>query len=65
MREADVELAFPVRIGTRCWIGAGAIICPGVTIGEYSIVGASSVVTRDIPARVMAAGTPCRVIREL
>lgn len=65
LREQDVELAFPVRIGARCWIGAGAIVCPGVTIGEHAIVGAGSVVTRDIPARVMAAGAPARVIREL
>ncbi len=65
LRAADIELAFPVRLGTRCWIGAGAIICPGVTVGDHSIVGAGSVVNRDIPDRVMAAGNPCRVIREL
>jgi len=65
LRAADVELAFPVRLGNRCWVGAGAIICPGVTVGEHSIVGAGSVVNRDVPDRVMAAGNPCRVIREL
>jgi maltose O-acetyltransferase len=65
LRAADVELAAPVRIGARTWIGAGTIVCPGVTIGEHSIVGAGSVVVRDVPERVMAAGNPCRVIREL
>jgi len=59
------ELASPVTIGDNVWIGGGAIICPGVTIGENSTIGAGSVVTCDIPANVVAAGNPCRVIREL
>ncbi|MBE6380656.1 MAG: acyltransferase [Lentisphaerae bacterium] len=53
----------PVKIGSRTWIGAGAIICPGVTIGENSIIGAGAVVTKDIPANSLAAGVPARVIR--
>ncbi len=54
-----------VIIGNCCWIGAGAILCPGVTVGENSVIGAGSVVVRDIPANVVAAGNPCRVIREI
>lgn len=55
----------PVTIGKNCWIGANATICPGVTIGDNSVVGAGSVVTKDIPANVIAAGNPCKVIREI
>src|SRR5205085_12113858 len=59
------EFAKPIEIGSDVWIGGGAIICPGVKIGSRSVIGAGSVVTRDIPARVFAAGNPCRVIREI
>jgi len=59
------EFGKPVNIGSDVWIGGGAIICPGVTIGDKTIIGAGSVVTRDIPAGVVAAGNPCRVIREV
>lgn len=55
----------PVHIGDDCWIGGGAIICPGVTIGPRSIIGAGAVVTRDIPADSLAVGSPARVIRTL
>ena len=65
LRQAHVELARPVTIGENCWIGAGAILCPGVSVGDHSVVGAGSVVTRDVPSRVVAAGNPCRVIRRL
>jgi maltose O-acetyltransferase len=65
LRAAGVELSRPVRIGANCWIGAGTIVCPGVTVGDDAIVGAGSVVVADVPPRVMAAGNPCRVIREL
>lgn len=57
--------AAPVKIADNCWIGAGAVICPGVTIGENSVIGAGSVVTHDIPANSVAAGNPCRVIRPI
>ena len=57
--------AKPVAIGNDCWFGANVVVCPGVTIGENSVVGAGSVVTRDIPANVVAVGNPARVIREL
>jgi maltose O-acetyltransferase len=59
------EFAKPIAIGSDVWVGGGAIICPGVTIGSRAVIGAGSVVTRDIPAGVFAAGNPCRVIREI
>lgn len=59
------EFGKPVEIGSDVWIGGGAILCPGVVIGDKSVIGAGSVVTRDIPAGVFAAGNPCRVIRTL
>ena len=54
-----------VHIGRRVWIGAGVIVLPGVTIGDNSVIGAGSVVTRDIPENVVAVGNPCRVMREI
>ena len=59
------EFAKPIAIGSDVWVGGGAIICPGVTIGSRTVIGAGSVVTRDIPDGVMAVGNPCRVIRQL
>lgn len=59
------EFAKPIEIGSDVWVGGGAILCPGVRVGSRSVVGAGSVVTRDIPERVFAAGNPCRVIREI
>jgi maltose O-acetyltransferase len=59
------EFAKRVDIGSDVWVGGGAIICPGVTIGSRTVIGAGSVVTRDIPDGVFAAGNPCRVVREL
>ena len=64
-RKRRIESAHPVVIGDNVWIGGGAIILPGVTIGENSVIGAGSVVTHDIPANVVAAGNPCRILREL
>ena len=58
------ELAFPVHVGARVWLGGGSIILPGVTIGEGTTIGAGSVVTKGIPANVVAAGNPCRVLRD-
>ncbi len=55
----------PVKIGDNCWIGANVVICPGVTIGENSVIGAGSVVVKDIPANSVAVGNPCRVVREI
>lgn len=64
-RRKGPEMAYPVTIGSDVWIGGGAIICPGVTIGDGSTIGAGSVVTKDVPSNVLAAGNPCRVIRQL
>ena len=64
-REKGMQYNLPVKIGKRCWIGAGAIILPGVTVGDDTVIGAGSVVTRDVPPYTFAAGNPCRVIREL
>jgi maltose O-acetyltransferase len=58
-------LAKPIEFGADVWVGGGAILCPGVTIGSRVVIGAGSVVTRDIPEGVFAAGNPCRVIRVL
>jgi len=59
------ELASPVHIGNNVWLGGGAIVLPGVTIGDNTTIGAGSVVTKDIPADVVAAGNPARVIRKI
>lgn len=59
------EYGKAIEIGSDCWIGGGAIILPGVKIGSKSVIGAGSVVTRDVPASVVAAGNPCRVLREI
>lgn len=63
--EYPLTMARPVRIGSRVWIGGGTIILPGVTIGDNCVVGAGSLVTRDIPADSVACGSPCRVIRKI
>ncbi|MBE7046441.1 MAG: sugar O-acetyltransferase [Ruminococcaceae bacterium] len=65
LREKGYQFNMPVHIGTNCWIGAGAIICPGVKIGDNSVIGAGSVVTKDVPSNVVAVGNPCRVMREI
>lgn len=59
------EFGKPVEIGSDVWVGGGAIVCPGVKIGSKTVIGAGSVVTRDIPPQVFAAGNPCRVIRDI
>ena len=64
-RIAGPELGSPVSIGRNVWIGGGAIVLPGVSIGDSAVIGAGSVVTRDVPPNVIAAGNPCRVIREV
>lgn len=65
LREKAFQYNMPVRIGRNCWIGAGVVIVPGVTVGDNTVIGAGSVVTRDIPANSVAMGVPCRVVREI
>jgi maltose O-acetyltransferase len=64
-RRRQQEFGRPVTIGTDVWVGGGAMILPGVRIGSRSVIGAGSVVTRDVPDDVLAAGNPCRVIRPI
>ena len=65
LREKGYQYNVPVHIGRNCWLGAGVVVLPGVTIGDNTVIGAGSVVTRDIPANVVAVGSPCRVLREI
>ena len=65
VRNTEVEYARPVTIGSNVWIGGNVVINPGVTIGDDVVIGSGSVVTKDIPSHVIAAGVPCRVIREI
>lgn len=65
LRERGLQYNMPVHIGRCCWIGAGSIILPGVRIGDGTVIGAGSIVTRDIPSGVVAVGNPCRVMREI
>jgi maltose O-acetyltransferase len=65
LRASGAESARPIVLGSRVWLGGGVIVLPGVTIGADSTIGAGSVVVRDVPAGVVAAGNPCRVIRRL
>jgi maltose O-acetyltransferase len=64
-RASGVEYAKPITIGEDAWIGGSVVICPGISIGDRSVIGAGSVVTKDIPSDVFAAGNPCRVIRDI
>ncbi|MFT5435543.1 MAG: maltose O-acetyltransferase [Ulvibacter sp.] len=64
-RASLLESAKPIIIGEDVWIGGSTVVCPGVTIGDRTVIGAGSVVTKDLPADVFAAGNPCKVIREL
>ena len=65
VRRAGPEYALPIVIGDGVWIGGGSIVLPGVTVGENTVIGAGSVVTRDLSANVVAAGNPCRVLRAI
>ena len=65
LRRQAAQFNVPVRIGHNVWIGANSVVLPGVTIGDNSVIGAGSVITRDIPANVVAVGNPCRVLREI
>jgi len=65
LRLKGYQYNLPVHIGKNCWLGAGVLVMPGVTIGDNTVIGAGSVVTKDIPANVVAVGNPCRVLREI
>lgn len=65
LRRQGLQFNANVHIGNNVWIGAGALIMPGVTIGDDTVIGAGSVVTKVIPAHVVAAGNPCRILREV
>lgn len=65
LREKAYQYNAPVHIGKNCWLGAGVIVLPGITVGDNSVIGAGSVVTKDIPANVIAVGNPCKVLRPI
>ena len=67
LRERDYPYQYnaPVHIGRNCWLGAGVIVLPGITIGDNVVVGAGSVVTKNLPSNVIAVGNPCKVLREI
>lgn len=65
LREKGYQFNMPVRIGKNCWLGAGVIVLPGITIGDNTVVGAGSIVTKDLPPNVVAVGNPCKVLREI
>jgi maltose O-acetyltransferase len=65
LRRDKWESAEPITIGDNVWLGGGVIVCPGVSIGENTVVGAGSVVTKDLPANVVAVGSSARVVRAL
>lgn len=64
-RNQGLEYAYPITVGSSVWFGGGVKVMPGVTIGDDVVIGAGSIVTRDIPSHVVAAGNPCRVIRPI
>lgn len=64
-RRTGTEFARPITIGSNVWFGGGCTVLPGVTIGDNCVIGAGSVVTKDIPANCVAAGNPCRVLRPI
>lgn len=64
-RNQGLEIALPIKVGNNVWIGGHVSVLPGVTIGDNTIIGAGSVVNRNVPSNVIAAGNPCRVIRQI
>jgi len=65
LRNKEYEFALPVTIGNNVWLGGSVVINPGITIGDNSVIGSGSVVTKDIPANVVAAGNPCKILRDI
>ena len=65
LRRPGYQYNFSVHIGRNCWFGAGVIVMPGITIGDNTVIGAGSIVTKDLPSDVVAVGNPCRVLRKI
>ena len=65
LRPDAYQFNLPIHIGKNCWLGAGVVVLPGITIGDNSVIGAGSIVTKDIPANVVAVGNPCKVLRDI
>lgn len=65
LREKGLQYNMPIHIGENCWFGAGVIVVPGVTIGKNVVIGAGSIVTKDLPDNVVAVGNPCKVLRPI
>ena len=65
LRLKGYQFNIPIHIGKNCWLGTGVIVLPGVSIGDNSVIGAGSVVTKDIPSNVVAYGNPCKVVRPI
>ena len=65
IRAVELEFAEPIKIGNNSWMGGGTVLCPGVTIGDRVVIGAGSVVTKDIPSDVVAVGNHCRAVKSL
>ena len=65
LRKQEYEYAFPISIGDNVWVGGNTVINPGISIGNNSVIGSGSVITKDLPANVVAAGNPCKVLREI
>lgn len=65
LRQAGYQHNQAIYIGKNCWLGAGVVVLPGITIGDNTVVGAGSVVTKDLPANVVAVGDPCKILRPL
>ena len=65
LREKAYQYNAPVHIGKNCWLGAGVIVLPGITIGDNVVIGAGSIVTKDLPPNVVAVGNPCRILRKI
>lgn len=65
LRQKGLQYNAPIHIGKNCWLGAGVIVLPGITIGNNVVVGAGSIVTKDLPDNVIAVGNPCKILREI
>lgn len=65
LRQKAYQYNAPIHIGKNCWLGAGVLVMPGVTIGDNVVIGAGSVVTKDLPSNVIAVGNPCKILREV